>query len=323
MTPDSTGNIEGSAAARLHCAQESTGSVAAPRSQPSAGSEFQCMLCGASQSTPVITGCKDLYLCKPYVADYHRCVKCGLVQQHPLPADVAPFYEAYPVHEKRSRAYSHFRRTLLSGVYLDPAKWPKNTVLLDFGCGDGWYLEWCKESGITAIGFEADVTHATRLSRALGLPVLSDLAALTQEYDGAFDVITFHFVVEHLTDIRGTLSRARRLLKPGGVIRYVVPNIDSWEFRLFGRRWHSLDPPRHISFPDARHAQRLAKDLSLVYAGEESVSFANGFGGSIPTLLTGRFRPLLYFATLPLSLPVTWLFPSGNHAYRLALPSRH
>jgi hypothetical protein len=32
---------------------------------------------------------------------------------------------------------------------------------------------------------------------------------------------------------------------------------------------------------------------------------------------------LIYFATLPLSLPVTWLFPSGNKAYRLALPGRN
>ena len=139
------------------------------------------MLCGASHSTTVIAGCKDLYLCKPYVADYHRCLNCGLVQQHPLPADVASFYEAYPVHEKRSRAYSRFRRMLLSGVYLNPTKWPKRSELLDFGCGDGWYLEWCKESRVTAVGFEADVTHVTRLSRDLGLPVFSDLAALTLE----------------------------------------------------------------------------------------------------------------------------------------------
>lgn len=296
---------------------------AAHRSDSSVVGEFQCMLCGASDSTSVVEGCRDLYLSKPYIVDYRRCMDCGLVQQHPLPADVAPFYEAYPVHEKRSRAYSQLRRSLLSSVYLNPAKWPRNTVLLDFGCGDGWYLEWCKESGVTAVGFEADETHANHLSEDLGLPVLSDLAVLTKEYAGAFDVITLHFVVEHLTDIRGTLSQIRRLLKPGGVIRYVVPNIDCWEFRLFGKKWHSLDPPRHISFPAARHAQSLAMELNFDYAGEESVSFANGFGGSIPTLLTGRFRPLIYFATLPLSLPVTWLFPSGNKAYRLALPGRN
>jgi hypothetical protein len=73
------------------------------------------------------------------------------------------------------------------------------------------------------------------------------------------------------------------------------------------------DAPRHISFPDARHAQHLAEGSVLGLQ-------RRGVGGSIPTLLTGRFRLLPFLATLPLSLPVTWLFPSGNCAYRLARP---
>jgi hypothetical protein len=98
-----------------------------------------------------------------------------------------------------------------------------------------------------------------------------------------------------------------------------VPNIDSWEFRLFGKKWHNLDAPRHISFPNAYHARQLAEELSMNYEGEESVPFANGFGGSIPAVITGRFRPLMFLLTLPISLPLTWLFPSGNRAYRLSL----
>ena len=280
---------------------------------------FRCMVCESDCSTPVIEQCRDLYVGKPYVIDYHRCAECGLVQQHPLPADVGPFYESYPVHQKKSRLYSLVRRAMMSGVYLPPHRWPNNASLLDFGCGDGWYLEWCREEGLQAVGFEADAAHAAGLRRSLGFAVFSDIDALARAHPEGFDVITLHFVVEHLTDIRGVLARVRGLLKLGGVIRYVVPNIDCWEFRMFGAKWHSLDPPRHISFPAARHAQRIADELSLTYEGEESVAFPNGFGGSIPTLLTGRFRPALFFATLPLSLLVTRMFPSGNRAYRLRL----
>lgn len=278
---------------------------------------FCCILCHGTRSAPFIEQCHDLYLRRPYVVDYHRCTDCGLIQQHPIPDDVGPFYECYPVHKKKSRLYSRFRRALMSRVYIAPKTWPRSTMLLDFGCGDGWYLDWCKEEGIAAVGFETNPEHADRLGKQLGVPVYSEIKRLAAEYASAFDVITLHFVVEHLTDIQGVLSQLRVLLKPGGVIRYVVPNVDSWEFRLFGRKWHSLDPPRHISFPDARHALRLANDLSMIYDGEESTPFPNGFGGSIPTLLTGRFRPLMFLATLPVSWPLTWLFPSGNRAYRL------
>src|SRR4029450_13703475 len=114
---------------------------------------FCCIVCGGSRSTAVVEGCRDLYLGKPFIVDYHRCTGCGLVQQPPIPVDIEPFYDAYPVHQRKLRLYSRLRRALL-GAYLAPEKFPRNSMLLDFGCGDGWYLEWCRESGITSVGFE-------------------------------------------------------------------------------------------------------------------------------------------------------------------------
>lgn len=204
----------------------------------------------------------------------------------------------------------------MSGAYRHPTLWPRNTLLLDFGCGDGWYLEWCREYGMQVVGFEPDTAHAEGLENRLRIPAFSDFERLAAAYPKAFDVVTLHFVVEHLTDIQSVLKDIQRVLKPSGTIRYVVPSIDSWEFRLFGRKWHSLDPPRHISFPDARHAQYLADALSLKYDGEDAVAFPNGLAGSLTALLAGRFRPVPFFALLPLAWPVTGLWPSGNRAYR-------
>jgi hypothetical protein len=38
--------------------------------------------------------------------NYRKCDECGLVQQTPVPADVTPFYENYPVHQKKIAAVS-------------------------------------------------------------------------------------------------------------------------------------------------------------------------------------------------------------------------
>ncbi len=281
-------------------------------------SAFICMCCGSRQSKVFLADCADFYLHKPVIVSYHSCESCGLVQQHPVPQDVSHYYDDYPVHQARSAAYSWFRRTLMSSVYLAPRAWKTGSRLLDFGCGDGWYVEWCKEAGIDVVGFEPSGPHAQALSKRLGVPVFSDANELRTRYTACFDVITLHFVVEHLVDFKTTFDLLATLLKPGGTIRYVVPNIGSWEFRLFRRRWHSLDAPRHISFPAAAHARRIASASGLTFSGESSAAFPNGFGGSLSTALWGRFSMLAFLATLPLSFAVTRLFPSGNSTFLLS-----
>lgn len=293
-------------------------SDSAPVANASAPPVFTCLCCGSHKAKAFLSNCPDFYLRKSFVVSYHRCIDCELVQQHPVPVDTSSYYDDYPVHQTRSAAYSWFRRTLMSSVYLPPSHWKKGSRILDYGCGDGWYVEWCKEMGLDVVGFEPSPRHAQALSDRLGVLVLSDVEQIKASYASSFDVITLHFVVEHLTSLQSTFDLLSTLLKPGGSIRYVVPNIHSWEFRLFRRRWHSLDAPRHISFPGAEHARRIATEFGLEFSGESRAAFPNGFGGSLPTVLLSRFSKLVFLLTLPLSVVVTRLFPSGNLAFLLS-----
>lgn len=282
--------------------------------------QFNCILCASDAADDFLDHCRDLYLDKPGTVNYVSCGVCGLVQQNPLPGNVMGLYDEYPIHAEKSRLYALLQRTLLSHVYLNPCRLASGALVLDYGCGDGWYVQWCKERGVSAVGFEADQQLARRLAGRLQLPVHSDMQSLIAAYKHRFDLITLHFVVEHLDDIRGVLAGLSQLLRPGGTIRYVVPNVSSWEFRLFRRKWHSLDPPRHLSFPEARHAQLIAQEIGLEYESGQNVPCPNGFAGSIPTWLTGHFRQWFFFAAMPLAIILTRLFPSGNRAYVLRAP---
>ena len=64
---------------------------------------------------------------------------------------------------------------------------------------------------------------------------------------GSFDLIRMGHVIEHVRDPVATLRRAWELLKPGGTLFGETPNIDCWDFRLFGRYWGALHFPRHIA----------------------------------------------------------------------------
>ncbi len=280
--------------------------------------EFRCLVCAAPEALPVFIGCKDYYLGKPQTADYHRCSTCGVLQQFPLPADIGALYEAYPIHSQKSPIYELLRRLVMGRVYYDARGLAaRGGVLLDYGCGDGAYLERWRGAGLALVGYENDANHARRLTERLGLPVLSDREELLRDYAGRVQVLTMHFVLEHVTDLDATFADAATLLEPGGTFYYVVPNATSFEARLFGRKWHNLDPPRHISFPARDAARRLASRHGFEVAEERPVAFPNGFAASLAVLLLGRFRFPLFALCLPLGVVFSRLIPSGCRAYRL------
>jgi hypothetical protein len=130
-----------------------------------------------------------------------------------------------------------------------------------------------------------------------------------------------HFVLEHVTDLHAVFALASRLLRSGGVLRIVVPNVRSWEHRLFGVKWHGLDPPRHISFPDMGALEDLASGHGMRLTDERSVAFPNGVAGSVPVVLTGRFSYALFLLSMPLGIVASRVAPSGARAYTLVRDS--
>lgn len=265
----------------------------------------------------VFAECSDYYLGKPVRVDFVACEHCGLVQQSPVPHDVGPLYEEYPVHAARSSLVDGLSWFLMHDVYFDTSHVAPGATILDYGCGNGAYLALHKGKRFDLLGFELDAVHADDLSRRLGVPVFSDVEALIHAHGGRIDVLTMHFVLEHVTDLNATFSHVSQLLKPGGHCAIVVPNFSSWECRLFGKKWHGLDPPRHISFPGPTVIDGLARRHSMRLSGTRSVAFPNGVAGSIPVVVLGTFSYRFFLACLPLGLVLSRLAPSGASAFWL------
>jgi SAM-dependent methyltransferase len=278
---------------------------------------FRCLSCEGMECTPVLSGVRDYYLRTPYRVDYVRCGHCALVQQYPVPRDVGPFYSAYPVHARKGRLHEYMRRLLLGRIYFDATTMPAGGVLLDFGCGDGWFLGQIRDSTLTRLGFERDPGLARRVSDQLGAPVYSNVEDLMAKWKGRVDQITLHFVLEHLTDLRQSFEMFRDLLKPGGSIYALVPNIESREFKLFGRRWHGLDAPRHVMFPCPATLTRVLQPLNMEVVRDRFVRFPNTFAGSLAITFGGRFRQVCFLACLPLGVVWTLMAPSGNRAMEI------
>ena len=95
-------------------------------------------------------------------------------------------------------------------------------MVLDVGCGNGAVLDAVNAAGMSATGI--DISEAAVAScRRRGLDAtVGDFPTHPFTRD-AFDAITFWDVVEHLPDPRRFITRAARLLRPGGWLLIKVP----------------------------------------------------------------------------------------------------
>lgn len=280
-----------------------------------------CLYCGHTDLRPWRKDCRDCFMGLPLVVSYARCANCGSAQQSPIPSDTAALYADYPIHRPRSKAYNRLRSFLFSEVYFDASGLGAEQRLLDYGCGDGWYLKSLGAQHQHVYGYEYSAPHARELARSLALPVTASLDELKALEPQGFDVITLHFVFEHVTDPAPLLARLAGCLRPGGRIFIVIPEAESWESRLFGVLWHGLDPPRHISFATNQGMQLAAKSAGLTVAAKKPLAFPNTFAGSLATLPGGTFHPMLFNLLLPLGLLVAHLRPGGSVAYTLTRSS--
>jgi SAM-dependent methyltransferase len=264
-----------------------------------------------------LENCPDYYLKFAVTVTYYRCEDCQSTVQDPIPENVAHFYESYPIHDKKSVFHRIMRKFFLSRMFFNLSELTCDTVLLDFGCGDGGFLEQAKQRCKEAYGFEVNPDHAAILEQSLDLKVFHDKKDMLTQLGGKVDIVTMHMVLEHLAEVPKSFHDVKELLKPGGTFYFVIPNALSWEAVIFGKRWHGLDPPRHLSFPSSQAIQGLANRNGLRYYRRKPVSFPNSIAGSLASLFKPGFNHMLFLLFLPLSFLVSAFFPSGSYAYWL------
>jgi 2-polyprenyl-3-methyl-5-hydroxy-6-metoxy-1,4-benzoquinol methylase len=148
----------------------------------------------------------------------------------------------------------------------------RDLKILDFGCGMGLLLSFCRDLGITNLrGFEIDANQA-KIARELGLAIenSNDPSNWLSECTEKFDVILSIDVIEHIepghADV--TLKAMRRLLEDSGTLIVTVPNANS----SVAARWRYIDLTHRTSFTE--HSLRhllLSSGFSAVTVKESEI----------------------------------------------------
>jgi SAM-dependent methyltransferase len=98
------------------------------------------------------------------------------------------------------------------------------TRVLDIGCGEGFFLERCREKGISAEGIELN-SSAAQIARTKGFAVHEEsLEVFERSNRERFDAVCLFQVLEHVADPLDVFGNALACVKTGGILIVGVPN---------------------------------------------------------------------------------------------------
>lgn len=209
-----------------------------------------CPLCGGSASDG-FADARDYNKGIPGIFHYVRCRGCSLVFLNPRPRP-----------ERMEDVYVGSRECASMGQEGIDAKIevPVNAARADFvsahcagrsiydvGCGCGWFLEHMRRRGWNVSGLDMDAESVAFARDRMGLTGVQTGRWGAGDRRIQADVVSLVHALEHMPDPVGALAAAKEALLPGGVVFVETPNIGSWPARLFGRRWVTLDAPRHMA----------------------------------------------------------------------------
>lgn len=215
---------------------------------------------------------------------YYKCPECGYIFLAPVPADLGIYYpeEYYDVPATKEDLQKTAERL---------QRWKIDTVLgfkssgslLEIGPAYGLFAFLAKEAGFDVTGIEMDQRCCQFLRNVVGINVIEGADTVTAlKTLPTFDAIVMWQVFEHLQDPWSVLALASDRLNPGGILILDMPNPDAFQFKLLGRRWVHLDPPRHVSLMPADLVVKRAAIYNLkpelITTANHGANSYNGFG---------------------------------------------
>ena len=182
-----------------------------------------------------------------------ECVDCGLIQLDPflLPMHspgLRPtwdWWEGVVVFEGRF-AESVRRIATRSRHRFITRNLQQEQLVLDITGDGGSVAAALRREGMRVFGLQPPSGLAAHHQHTSGpVPLVCFRPPEACFARGAFSAIVALHVLEHIADPLPTLRSLRELLADDGRLWVQVPNAESWQALLFGKRWNGFDIPRH------------------------------------------------------------------------------
>ena len=179
-----------------------------------------------------------------------RCRVCrlGYRQLRPSQEELAELYRDLDGRIYEAESTGRFR-TAARHMKLVQRYSNRPGRLLDIGCASGLFLRCALDANWEVVGIEPSEVLSRKAQEFLGSRAQVHCATLESLtlMPASFDVITLWDVLEHVPDPVSLLRQSASLLRAGGCLFMNVPNLDSFQARLFRTRWPLL-LPEHLNY---------------------------------------------------------------------------
>ena len=231
-----------------------------------------CALCGSGTGALLAAGYDFEYLTTRDEFSFWRC-SCGgtFLNPRPAPSELPAIYPenyySYNFEDKlgplvmRFKALTEKAKVAAYMPYLRPG-----ARVLDIGCGDGHVLRQLADGYPDPLQLEGVEfsEHGVAATRQAGYTVHVGAIEEVVLPQRSFDLIIMNQLIEHVREPKAVLRKIASALAPGGHLFIETPNIDSWDARLFRKRyWGGYHLPRHFHLFDTLSLRRVVEDAGL------------------------------------------------------------
>lgn len=137
---------------------------------------------------------------------------------------------------------------------------PRGSVVLDFGSGFGFLSlhlsDWAQPISL-------DQSATARAQTARRVPSARVIAGLDELDKDSLDAVVALHVLEHVQEPQNLLQEITHLLRPGGILFFVVPDTEGRGHRIKGKEWFAYKDPTHCTFLPSRRWRELTEQAGF------------------------------------------------------------
>jgi len=224
--------------------------------------KVKCPVCNQNEE-------ETLFIKRGYT--FVRCISCGMVYTNPQvnqnivkecykgEAPSTELWMGILTNSKETEWRQSYYNSILENIENNVGK----GSLLDIGCAVGHFLDIARSAGWKTTGLELSNTGYKYCTERLNLDVLNKTIEDSELPKESFDAITLIGVLEHVTDPIDIIESCKKLLKKGGVIFVVVPNVYSLLNMVIHQKAVTFDGRNHLLYFSEKTLESLFKKLNM------------------------------------------------------------
>lgn len=219
----------------------------------------RCNVCGSRKLTGF-----DNSITAQLPFTFNRCRDCDFIFVL-APPNSGSTYETFEVPDLGDEVWNQHYLTNIN------RRAPGRGKLLEIGFGKASFLKLAQRDGWNTYGVDLSPVHLRHAQEKLKLPNISlgtlQDAAFPSEF---FEVVAGFNFLEHVPDPRKTLEEILKILKPGGLLAVMCPNLAGIFHSLMPELLGANDPlriswvpPEHLSYFNKNNLRLLLESVGF------------------------------------------------------------